>query len=213
VYLDNILIFSKNPNDHNNHVRQVLQRLREWKLYAKVTKYTFDIESVDFLGFVVIPAGIVIDQSRVTTIQEWPVPTYYRDIQVFLGFANFYRRFIYNYSKITAPLNAVLKGYQKDHRMKYKWTEAAEITFGELRAAFLTAPILAYFDPAQPITVLIDASDFAIAAILLQPNGTNTDIERHPRPVVFWLKKFNATESRYEVHNKELMVIVFALQY
>jgi len=88
-----------------------LQRLREWKLYAKVTKYTFDTESVDFLGFVVTPAGVVIDQSRVTTIQEWPVPTCYRDIQVFLGFANFYRRFIHNYSKIAAPLNAVLKGY------------------------------------------------------------------------------------------------------
>jgi len=68
VYLDNILIFSKNPNDYDNHVRQVLQRLRKWKLYAKVTKCTFDIESVDFLGFVVIPAGVVIDQSRITTI-------------------------------------------------------------------------------------------------------------------------------------------------
>ena len=100
VYLDDILIFSENEADHPAHVAEVLRRLSEWRLYAKLSKCTFHTKEVEFLGYVVTPDGVVMDQSRVQAIQDWQEPRSYRDVQVFLGFANFYRRFIQGYSKL-----------------------------------------------------------------------------------------------------------------
>jgi hypothetical protein len=110
VYLDDILIYSKDQETHVHHVRQVLQRLREWGLYAKLSKCEFHTNKVEFLGFVVTPEGIVMDPERVRAIQEWPTPRTFRDVQVFLGFANFYRRFVWGYSQIARPLNQLLGG-------------------------------------------------------------------------------------------------------
>jgi hypothetical protein len=104
VYLDDILIYSENEEDHDAHVEEILDRLVEWGLYAKASKCTFFTKSVEFLGFIVTPNGVVMDPIRVKTIKEWPDPEGYKDIQVFLGFANFYRRFIFNYSAIVRPL-------------------------------------------------------------------------------------------------------------
>jgi len=104
---------------------------------------------------------------------------------VFLGFANFYRRFIYNYSRLAAGLNNLLGGYQKDPKKKWEWPSDAIEAFENLRAAFSTAPVLVYFDPTQPIIIQTNASDFAMAGILLQPSGTATGTERHPRLVGF----------------------------
>ena len=97
VYLDNILIYLENLEDYDSHVKEVLNRLVKQGLFAKVSKYSFLTESVKFLGFIITPKGVVIDLEQVRTITEWPEPKGYKDIQVFLSFANFYRRFVYNY--------------------------------------------------------------------------------------------------------------------
>ncbi|UPX20316.1 uncharacterized protein EKO05_0010552 [Ascochyta rabiei] len=104
VYLDDILIYSQNEEDHDKHVKEVLDRLVEWGMFAKASKCVFSSKSVEFLGFVITPDGVVIDPKRVRTITKWPKPSSYKDIQVFLGFANFYRRFIFNYLGIVWPL-------------------------------------------------------------------------------------------------------------
>ena len=109
VYLDDILIYSRSEADHEMHVKQVLQRLRDWNLYAKVSKCTFNTYSVDYLRYVITPKGVVIDEDRIKTILEWPDPRSFHDIQVFVGFSNFYRRFIYMYSDICRPLNDLVK--------------------------------------------------------------------------------------------------------
>ena len=94
MYLDDILIYSTDEQTHVEHVRHVLQRLREWGLYAKTSKCTFHTRLVEFLGFIVTPTRVVMDPERVRTITDWPTLKTYRDVQVFFGFANFYRRFI-----------------------------------------------------------------------------------------------------------------------
>ena len=108
VYLDDILIYSEDPAAHKRHVVEVLERLRKHGLFAKLSKCRFTTDTVDFLGFILGPDGVAMEESRVKAIQEWPVPRTFREVQVFLGFANFYRRFIANYSKIVAPLTSML---------------------------------------------------------------------------------------------------------
>jgi len=104
IYLDDILIYSDNMNDHKKHVKEVLKRLQENWLYASPTKCVFHQDRIEFLGFVLGVDGLRIDESKTQTIQNWPTPRQVKDIQFFLGFANFYRRFIDNYTEITSPL-------------------------------------------------------------------------------------------------------------
>ena len=108
VYLDNILIYLKDKSKYVKYVKQVLERLRAWGLYAKLSKYSFYTKLVKFLSYLITPEGIVIDPIRVKAIKEQPKPKSYKDIQVFLGFTNFYRQFIQNYSDIIHPLNAYI---------------------------------------------------------------------------------------------------------
>lgn len=112
VYLDDILIFSESEAEHLQHIKQVLGRLRQFKLYAKLPKCAFYQEYVDFLGYVIGRDGISMQRDRVATVIDWPIPMSVRDVQVFIGFTNFYRRFIYGYSMLTAPITELLKGIQ-----------------------------------------------------------------------------------------------------
>ena len=109
AYLDDIVIYSQNEEDHIKHVRRVLERLREAKLYLKLSKCVFHAREINYLGFVISPDGISVDHSRVETILSWPEPKNTHDIQSFIGFANFYRRFIKNFAKISVPLTDMLK--------------------------------------------------------------------------------------------------------
>ena len=130
VYLDDILIFSETPADHWRHVKEVLQRLRQFQLYANRKKYEFFTTRVEYLGFIVSTAGVEMDARRVETIRDWPTPKTYREVQVFLGFANFYRRFIHYYSAIIAPLTSLLKG-SKDGKKTgpLEWPDDVQAAF------------------------------------------------------------------------------------
>ncbi|KAF4539175.1 Reverse transcriptase domain protein [Lasiodiplodia theobromae] len=226
VYLDDILIYSENEKDHVQHVNSVLQRLGEWGLYAKLSKCVFHTKTVEFLGFVVTPEGIVMDPERVKAIQEWPTPESYRDVQVFLGFANFYRRFIWNYSEIARPLNDLLRSAardpavskSKDKRkqtrkgptkwyMAFQWSADVEHAFRKLRVAFSQAPVLRHFDPTRPLMLVTDALDFAIGGILLQPWSTE-GTQQHWLPVAYHSRKLVGPEVNYPTHDKELLAIV-----
>ncbi|TPX54605.1 hypothetical protein PhCBS80983_g05852 [Powellomyces hirtus] len=175
VYLDDILIFSQNPEDHPKHVRAVLSRLRHHGLYAKPEKCEFNHESVEFLGFIISENGIQMDPKKIAAITDWEPPTNVKGIQRFLGFANFYRRFIQGYSKIAAPLTSLTR-----KELPFKWTAVAQAAFDALKKAFTSAPILVHPDPEKPFFVETDASDFAIGAVLLQPDG-----QRQLHPVAF----------------------------
>ena len=159
IYLDDILIFSKNLDEHKIHV---------WK-----------------------------------AILQWPAPRKVKELQSFLGFANFYWWFINNYSGITKPLNSLLQG-----NTPWKWTEQCESVFQLLKKTFTTAPILRLFNPTLPIILECDTSDFTIAAIISQFDTGSKDLH----PVAFYTHSMINAKLNYNIYNKELLAIVKAFQ-
>ncbi|KAI3370803.1 hypothetical protein L3Q82_007121 [Scortum barcoo] len=166
VYLDDILIYSRNLPDHQLHVRQVLQRLLENRLFVKKEKCEFHASQVDFLGFIIKEGCVQADPAKVRAVAEWPIPTNRKLLQRFLGFANFYRRFIRNYSQEAAPLTALTSP-----SCPFVWSEEAEKAFNRLRTLFTTAPVLVQPDPAQQFVVEVDASDIGCRSSLVPETG------------------------------------------
>jgi len=199
VYLDDIIIFSKDPAEHQQHVIEILEELQKNGLYVKGKKSEFAVTEVPFLGAIVTPEGIKMDPKKVQSILDWPAITTLKELQAFLGLANYYRRFIKGYSRIATPLTALTK---KDTR--FEMTAAGRKAMKALQEAFTTAPILKLFDPKLPIRLETDASDGAIGACLTQKHG------KLWHPVAYLSKKFDQTELRYQIHDKELMAIVEA---
>ena len=208
AYLDDILIFSPDRESHTEHVRLVLERLRQYELYIKPSKCAFYQERVEFLGYIVDGTGVSMDPTRVEAIKNWPLPTSVRDIQVFLGFCNFYRRFIYNYSSIVRSLTDLTKGSKNGKKPgRITLDDKAIQSFHNLLLAFQTAPVLRHFDPERPIRLETDASQWGMAGILSQP-----DDQGIWHPVAFWSRKFTETESRYTVGDQELFAIVHSFK-
>ena len=210
VYLDNILIYSKEGTDHALHVRKVLIKLRQYELYVKLGKCEFSVCTVSFLEFIISLKGIAMEPHRVDAILEWPEPKSFRDIQVFIEFANFYRRFICAFSTLAAPLTAMLKG-SKAGKFSGPFTLTAEAAqaFRTLRAAFTKAPVLAHYDSALPLRVECNALTVGIAAILSQqPSEGNT--QRHWHPIAYYSRELSACEANYGVGDLEMLAVVAA---
>jgi len=129
-YLDDILIYSTNEKEQEDHVPKVLQHLQEFGLYCKAEKSQFGVREVGFLGFVINSNGIGMESDRISTIEDWPTPESVRDVQVLLGFAKFYRRFIRKYGKVTAPISNFVK---TQGTRKWEWTRGAELAFQKLQ--------------------------------------------------------------------------------
>jgi transposase InsO family protein len=206
VYLDDILIYSEDPDSHPTAVRQVLERLQQYSLFANIQKCEFNTRSVEFLGFVISPDGVTMERSRIHDICKWEEPRSVRDVQVFLGFANFYRRFIHRYAKKVKPLTDLLRNADSP----FKWSKEAGQAFAMLKAAFTTAPILRHFDPLLKTRVETDASGFAVAGILSQLFMNGACARWHP--IAFYSKKMSDTETRYETHDAELLAIILAFR-
>jgi len=131
IYLDDTLIYLDNMDDHKKHVKEVLRRLQENQLYASPTKYIFHQDRIEFLGFVLGADGLRIDESKIQTIQEWPTPRRVKDIQSFLGFANFYRCFINNYAEVTSLLTCLTR-----KNKPWTWTIDCQVAFNNLKEVF-----------------------------------------------------------------------------
>jgi len=171
-------------------------------LYAKAEKCEFYSDSVEYLGYVLSPSGLTMSDAKVKTIQEWPEPKKVKDIQSFLGFANFYRRFIFNYSDIVIPLTHLTR-----KNTPWNFDDDCRIAFNTLKQAFTSAPILMHWVPDTQLVVETDASDYALAAILSIMTKNN---EIHP--VAFHSRIFSALELNYDVHDKELLAIFEAFK-
>src|SRR5215471_9510284 len=144
----------------------------------------------------------MMDPKKVSAIIDWPEPTNVTQLQAFLGFANFYRRFIHSYSQVAAPLTRLLK---KDR--KFDFDDDARQAFQRLKYAFTTAPVLAHFQPDRPSTIETDASDFAIAAVLSQPDDAGI-----LHPIAFHSCKLTPAELNYEIYDKEMLAIIVAIK-
>ena len=199
-----------------DHVKWVLQRLREHALFANLKKCSFHTDEVKFLGFVVSAKGVQMENSRIESVKDWPEPASILEIQVFIGFANFYQRFIESFSRIAASLTALVKDLSNSKKKNQITpiggilTLEAQDVFNTLKTAFLQAPVLIHFDPEKPIRVETDASGWAIGAILTQP-GTTPD-DSHWHPVAYFSRKMTSPEQNYETHDGEMLAIVEAFK-
>jgi hypothetical protein len=165
VFIDDILIYSKNPKEHENHLRIVLQRLGDHHLYAKLSKCEFWLDTVKFLGHTISGDGISVDPSKVQEVMDWKPPTSVHQIRSFLGLAGYYRRFIPNFSIIAKPMTGLLmKG------VKFSWDQKCKDAFHTLRAHLTTAPILAQPDVFKPFDIYCDASAIGLGCVLMQDN-------------------------------------------
>jgi hypothetical protein len=201
VYLDDILIYSRSWEDHKRHVAEVLQRLREHKLYAKASKCEFGKVEVEFLGHIVTQSGVKVDAKKVEAVRSWPLPLNIHDLRAFLGLSNYYRRFVRNYSKLTLPLTRLLK-----KGVAVEMGEVEVEAFEAVKDALTSTPVLAVADPHLGYRIVTDASDFAIGAILLQDQGEGW------QPIAYESRKLQPAELRRNVYEKEMLAVLHSLK-
>ena len=202
AYLDDILIYSDTLAEHEQHVTRVLEALSKSGLHLKPEKCHFHCQEVKYLGLIITPGGIRMDPTKVSAIQEWEKPRNIKDVRVFLGFSNFYRRFIRAYSRVVSPLvNLTRKG------VPFEWDGACQDAFDTLKAAFTSAPLLRHFDHERDSVVETDASDYVSAGVLSQPDDQGV-----MHPVAYFSKKHSPAECNYEIYDKEMLAIVRAFE-
>jgi hypothetical protein len=197
VFIDDILIYSKSKEEHATHLRIVLTRLREHKLYAKFSKCEFWLDQVPFLGHILSAEGVAVDPSKVKDILEWKPPTTVHLVRSFLGMAGYYRRFIPDFSKISKPITELLK-----NNVKFNWTPECSEAFEKLKKLLTTAPVLAQPDIEKSFDVYCDASGTGIGCVLMQ--------EGHVIAYASWQLKRH--EEHYPTHDLELAAVVHALK-
>ncbi|WVZ50109.1 hypothetical protein U9M48_001396 [Paspalum notatum var. saurae] len=197
VFIDDILIYSKNEKEHEEHLRIVLARLREHKLYAKFSKCAFWLKEVGFLGHVLSEKGVAVDPSKVEVILNWKQPEKVTGIWSFLGLAGYYRRFIKDFSKIAKPMTSLTK-----KNAKFIWGPKCEEGFQELKKLLTTAPVLAQPDVTKPFDVYCDASGQGLGCVLLQEG----------RVIAYASRQLRKHEVNYPTHDLELAAVVHALK-
>lgn len=200
-YLDDILVYSKDRRSAVADLRKVLELLGKAGLYARLPKCQFFQEEVEFLGYRINGNSIKMDPAKLSTVRDWPRPRNVRDVQSFIGFLNFYRRFVPGFSSLAAPLTDLTRG-----SIEFTCSEQ-QCAFDHFKEVFTSAPFLTIFDPARPCTVVPDASSFALAAVLFQPEG-----DGRLQPVCYMSRKLRAAEKNYEIYDKELLAIVEAFR-
>ncbi|KAF8761052.1 hypothetical protein RHS01_00624 [Rhizoctonia solani] len=200
--LHDILIFSEKPEDHPTHVREVLSRLMKNQLFCKLSKCHFHVTTVDYLGIVISPAGFSMDQKKIEAVTSWPQPKTVKQVQAFLGFVNYLRRFIPNFSLVARPLHNLTK-----KETPWSWGNLEESAFQELKSLVTKSPVLIHSNPNLPYYLETDASGVAMGAILSQQGPDNW-----LHPVAYMSKSFSGAEANYDTHNKELLAIIKALE-
>jgi hypothetical protein len=197
VFIDDILIYSKNEEEHARHLRIVLTRLREHQLYAKFSKCVFWLEEIQFLGHVLSAKGIAVVPSKVKDILEWKPPTTVHQVRSFLGLAGYYRRFILDFSKLVKPITSLLK-----NDTKFSWSSRYNEAFEQLKVLLTTTSVLAQPDIEKPFDVYCDASGSGLGCVLTQEG----------RVIVYASRHLRRHEEHYPTHDLELAAVVHALK-
>ncbi|KAF8761288.1 hypothetical protein RHS01_01288 [Rhizoctonia solani] len=197
-----ILIFLEKPEDHPAHVREVLSRLMKNQLFCKLSKCHFHVTTVDYLGIVISPDGFSMDQKKIKAVTSWPTPKTVKQVQAFLGFVNYLRRFIPNFSSVACPLHNLTK-----KETPWSWGNLEEIAFQELKSLVTQSPVLIHSNPDLPYYLETDASGVAMGAILSQQGPDN-----RLHPIAYMSKSFSGAKANYDTHDKELLAIIKALE-
>ena len=202
VFIDDVIVGTETEKGHNELVEEVIRRLEENNLYVKPEKCKWKVREVEFLGVVIGPEGIKMEKEKVKGVLEWPTPKCVKDIQKFLGLANYYRRFIEGFATVARLLHNLVK---KDK--KWEWMEKEEKAFKELKERFTKEPVLAAPDIDKKMRMEVDTSDYAMEGVLSMECE-----DRLWRPVAFLSKLLNETERNYEIHDKEMLAIIRGLE-
>ncbi len=203
VYLDDILVYSNTKKEHVEHVRQILQKLRDAGLQVDILKCEFHVQETKFLGLLVSIDGLRMDPTKIQAVKDWAIPTNLKEAQGFLGFCNFYRRFIRNFSKIVRPIVQLTK---KD--VAFEWSTACQMSFLLLKDAVTSAPVLKHFDRTKEAVLETDSSDYVNAGVLSQ-----YDDDGVLHPVAFYSKNLSPAECNYHIYDKELLAIIRCLEH
>lgn len=201
-YLDDVCIFSRTRHEHLMHIRAVLLRLRERKLYVKPTKCEWLQTRVDFLGHTISAEGLSIHPDKGRALQQWPAPQNVSEVRSLLGTFGFWRGYIKAYADIAAPITALTSS-----RIAWRWGENEQAALDKLKRAVIDAPVLMHPDTEKPFFVVTDASNFAVGASLEQEAAPEKR-----RPITFFSHSLNTAERGYPVHERELLAIVLALR-
>ncbi|GJP49509.1 hypothetical protein CLOM_g8708, partial [Closterium sp. NIES-68] len=185
VYLDDILIYSRDMKQHVEHLR----------------RSKFALEKVQFLGHMVSAQGVHVDPKKIEAVRRWKTPENVKELQQFLGFANYYNRFVPQYEKIAAPLTNLLK-----KNTPYKWEPKHQEAVEQLKQALTSAPVLILPDPERDYVIEADASDQAVGAVLMQDQGNGL------QPIAYLSKKLHGAELNYPIHDKEALAIIIAFK-
>jgi hypothetical protein len=197
VFVDDFLVYSNSYLEHEQHLRVVLQSLRENRLYAKLDKCEFWLKEVVFLGHVISTEGIFVDPMKVEAVLKWERPTNVIKIWSFLGLAGYYKRFIEGFSTIASSL---IKLTCKE--VRFVWSVECEASFRELKERLTFAPVLALPSRIKGFVVYSDASKKGLGCVLIQ----------HKRVIAYALRQLKSHEVNYLVHDLELAAMVFALR-
>ncbi len=213
AYLNNILIYSYCKANHVAHVSKVLKDILQHWLFDRLDKCKFHVKKVSFIGFIVTHEGIVMEPGNMSCITNWPQPKWHQDVQQFFGLANFYCQFIHGFLIISKPLSSLLVGAKASKfSTPFVMTDKARQAFAILKKMFVTAPLLAHFDPDQPLWLETDASEFAIASILLQPAGTgrvaDNKTDAHWHPIAYRSQQKILAKQRYIAKDSNCLAIV-----
>jgi hypothetical protein len=197
VFLDNILVYSKTEEEHEQHLRMVLQMLREHQLYATLSKCSFYQKQIHYLRHIISEEGITVDLENVQAIQEWPAPRNVTEVRSFMGLVGYYRRFIARFSRIAHAITSL-----QSKEKKFQWTERCESSFQQLKQLLTSAPILKIADPSKDYVVCTDACK----------EGLGGDLSQEGSVICYESRKLKEHENNYATHDLEMAAVVHALR-
>ena len=210
VYIDDILIASKDSDEHARHLRTLFERLSEYGVSIKPSKCLFGVDSLDFLGHRITTQGILPSPDRVTIIREFPIPKSVKQVQRFIGMVNYYHRFVPNLANILVPLHDFVTEFQKLPKASQRSFELSDVcveSFELAKKALADATLLVHPIENTKYCIVTDASDFALGGVLQQKNGAIWE------PLAFFSKKLTKTESMYSAFDRELLAIFLAIKH
>ena len=200
--MDDIFIYSKHLREHHQVVQEVLKRLEHYNLYLKLEKCKFEKDSMEYLGMIICPGEVQMDPGKVTAVKDWPTPTTLKEVQAFIGFTNFYRRFTKDFSTMACPLHDLTK---KD--VPWHWSQEQQEAFNMIKKQFCEEPILKVYNPVLLTHVECDASGFATGGILSQKHDNGLW-----HPVAYHSQSMRKEECNYKIYDTEMLGLIHALE-
>ena len=202
VFLDDILVFSRSKEEHEKHLTEVLETLKQNKLYAKKSKCSLFQRKIEFLGYTISAEGLSMEPNKVQQIKEWPTPTSVKQVRQFLGLAGFYRSFIKDFSSIASPLSTLMK-----INTRFEWLKECNDAFNQLKQCISSEPVLMLPREREPFYVQTDASKFAIGGVLMQH-----DTDGQLKPLAYYSRKLQQAELNYPTHDLEMLAVIDSLK-